>query len=192
MRTQSLIRSAYIKSRYLWILLILLGVAFQGMRRPDISEMELHLMDRFEMGITFAFALEIVWRFVGFLPDWRSFFRRSPGNLIDTGLVLSTLVLQLPVVKNNPVYPWLTILQLLRFYRVILVVPRMRPLLVSTIFAFLPAYHALAHLNPVERIRKYSRSPQHDDLSSSDQLYCRLVRRSDISRRRSGGRPAEL
>ncbi|KAH7099033.1 Ion transport protein-domain-containing protein [Auriculariales sp. MPI-PUGE-AT-0066] len=130
-RTQSFIRVAYVKTRYIWIILVLGGIAVQALRRPDITDWEVLFMDRFEMGITFAFAFEIMWRFAGFLPDWRAFYQRNPGNLLDTSLAISTMILQLPVIKHNPVYPWLTILQLVRFYRVILEVPRMRPLLLS-------------------------------------------------------------
>lgn len=49
-------------------------------------------------------------------------------------LAAATATIQLPFIKNSSVYPWLTIFQLARFYRVILFVPRMRPLLVCGIY----------------------------------------------------------
>lgn len=39
-------------------------------------------------------------------------------------------VIQIPPIPSSQVYPWLTVFQLLRWYRVVLLVPRMKPLLV--------------------------------------------------------------
>lgn len=67
-------------------------------------------------------------RFLVSLPDWRAFWS-SAGNITDVFLAIGTSVIQIPVIRNSTVYPWLTALQLARFYRVILVVPRMKSLL---------------------------------------------------------------
>jgi hypothetical protein len=78
-----------------------------------------------------AFDLEIVIRFVGHLPNWSSFFSTSHQNSFDLLLAVVTTIIQIPPIPNTSVYSWLTIFQLMRWYRVVIVVPRMRPLLVS-------------------------------------------------------------
>ena len=88
-----------------------------------------------ELFITLAFDIEILWRMLAHLPDWRTFFNNS-RNLLDLFLVIVTTIIQIPAVSNSSVYRWLTIFQLFRFYRVILAVPRMRPLLVRAEYAF--------------------------------------------------------
>ena len=70
-----------------------------------------------------------MWRFVGHLPEWKAFFT-GPRNSFDLFLAVSCSVIQIPVILNAPAYPWLTVFQLLRWYRVILAFPRMKPLLV--------------------------------------------------------------
>ncbi|KAJ6589250.1 Ion transport protein-domain-containing protein [Mycena capillaripes] len=56
----------------------------------------------------------------------------GPGqNWLDTALAVGCSVIQVPAIRNSAVYPWFTIFQLMRFYRVILVVPRMKPLLLA-------------------------------------------------------------
>lgn len=82
-----------------------------------------------ELGITIALDAEIALRFLAALPDWRSFFMHGQ-NWLDTILAVGSSVIQIPLIHDSAVYPWFTILQLARFYRVILEVPRMRPLLV--------------------------------------------------------------
>jgi voltage-dependent calcium channel len=82
-----------------------------------------------ELAITLLFDVEIIIRALATLPDWRSFFSYG-NNWLDLILAVGSSVIQIPVIRNSSVYPWFTIFQLARFYRVILVVPRMRPLLV--------------------------------------------------------------
>jgi hypothetical protein len=96
------------------------------LRRFDVTSN----LDRLELCFTLAFDIEITWRFIGHLPQWRSFFKKQNNN-IDLLLALVSTVIQIPPIKHSAVYPWLTISQLARFYRVILFFPRMRPVLVS-------------------------------------------------------------
>ncbi|KAJ6602707.1 Ion transport protein-domain-containing protein [Mycena vulgaris] len=57
--------------------------------------------------------------------------RGAGQNWLDLGLAVGASVIQVPVIQRSGVYPWFTIFQLMRFYRVILVVPRMKPLLLA-------------------------------------------------------------
>ena len=69
---------------------------------------------------------------MGSLPDWRSFWTHG-SNIADLALAVITTIIQIPIIRDSPVYPWLTAFQLARFYRVILVVPRMRGLLAKLV-----------------------------------------------------------
>lgn len=74
--------------------------------------------------------MEILWRLVAHLPDWRA-FGREPANWIDLILAVGSSIIQIPAIHTSPTYAWLTVFQLARWYRVILEVPRMRPLILT-------------------------------------------------------------
>ena len=82
-----------------------------------------------EIAITIALDFEIGLRILATLPHWRKFFQHG-NNWLDTILAIGSTVIQIPIIRRSALYPWFTIFQLARFYRVILVVPRMKPLLV--------------------------------------------------------------
>lgn len=119
----------YEHTRYFWVILALVSLALQATRTVNVSEVHEMVMYYGELAITLSFDLEIILRILASLPDWRSFFKETQNNL-DTFLAIGTSIIQIPVIRNSAAYPWMTILQLMRFYRVILEVPRMRPLLV--------------------------------------------------------------
>ncbi|KAF7291112.1 hypothetical protein MIND_01254300 [Mycena indigotica] len=141
-------------TRWLFVLLALASLALQATRTPEITPRQESILYHAELGITILFDLEIVLRFFAALPDWRGFVglttmsrgimagkegqgRRpthlhSPAqNWLDLVLAVGSSVIQIPFIQSSAVYPWFTILQLMRFYRVILVVPRMKPLLLA-------------------------------------------------------------
>lgn len=56
---------------------------------------------------------------------------RESRNIADLGLCIMTTLIQIPVIHNSDAYPWFTIFQIARFYRVVIAIPRMKRLLVS-------------------------------------------------------------
>ncbi|KAJ3763499.1 Ion transport protein-domain-containing protein [Lentinula raphanica] len=120
----------YDYTRWCWVLLALASLTLQATRTASVSATHAEILSFGELGITFAFDLEIVVRWLATLPDWRSFFTRAQ-NWLDVILAVGSSIIQIPVIKDSTVYPWFTIFQLMRFYRVILEVPRMKPLLLS-------------------------------------------------------------
>ena len=87
------------------------------MRYSDISETI----------VTIALAVEIILRLA---VDRKGFFR-SKRNLTDLFLAVVTCIIQIPPIRNSgQVYAWLTIFQILRFYRVVLAIPVTRNLIV--------------------------------------------------------------
>lgn len=69
-------------------------------------------------------------RFAGYLPHSMRLFLQSGTNLADVGLAIVTSIIQIPFIKRSVVYPWLTVFQIARFYRVIVAFPRTGNLLV--------------------------------------------------------------
>ncbi|KAL0066269.1 calcium channel protein [Marasmius tenuissimus] len=124
------LKTAYDYSKWFWVLLALTSLVLQATRTSDSTDMHEKLMSWGEFVITMLFDVEIVWRFLASLPDWRIFFTRAQ-NWLDLALAIGSSVIQIPAIKNSELYPWFTIFQLARFYRVILVVPRMKPLLLA-------------------------------------------------------------
>ncbi|KAF7334437.1 hypothetical protein MVEN_02273100 [Mycena venus] len=144
-------------TRWFFVALALTSLALQATRTPNITPQQEHVLYLSELAITVAFDIEILLRLIAALPDWRSFFgfggrggagglglggggaekRKKSGvpgpgqNWLDTALAIGCTVIQVPAIQRSAVYPWFTIFQLMRFYRVILVVPRMKPLLLA-------------------------------------------------------------
>lgn len=130
------LKTAYRMTRYIWVILALASLVLQATRTVEVGEIHNTLLDWGELAITIMFDVEIVIRAAAELPDWRGFFKHG-NNVLDLLLAIGSSVIQIPFIHNSKVYPWLTIFQLARFYRVILEVPRMKPLLVrALIFLF--------------------------------------------------------
>ena len=126
----NIFKTMYSYSSWIWVLLALTSLVLQATRTVTISETHALILYYGELAITIAFDTEMVLRVLASLPEWRHFFEHGT-NWIDGVLAIGSTIIQIPAIKNSSVYPWFTIFQLARFYRVILVVPRMKPLLVS-------------------------------------------------------------
>jgi hypothetical protein len=136
--TDGLILKAYNKTELAWVALVLADLVAQATRTSSSSASMLNLLASLELGFTLAFDGEMVIRITGYFPDWRGFFSRG-RNSFDLFLAVVCSIIQIPAVTDSAVYPWLTVFQLLRWYRVILAFPRMKPLLVGLV------YHDLEH-----------------------------------------------
>lgn len=123
-------KTIYSYTSWIWVLLALTSLVLQATRTVTISPTHALVLYFGELAITLSFDIEIVLRVLASLPDWRQFFEHG-NNWIDGVLAIGCTIIQIPGVIDSDVYPWFTIFQLARFYRVILVVPRMKPLLVS-------------------------------------------------------------
>ncbi|ORY24315.1 high-affinity cell membrane calcium channel [Naematelia encephala] len=130
-----LVLKMYERTELFWVLLALTDVIAQGTRNSNSSSDNLTLLNNLELAFTLAFDLEIIIRIIAHLPDWQSFFLRG-RNDFDLFLAVACSIVQIPAITNSSIYPWLTIFQLLRWYRVILAFPRMKPLLVTMFGSF--------------------------------------------------------
>ncbi|CAO1624241.1 unnamed protein product [Sympodiomycopsis kandeliae] len=121
-------------TKYLWLAVIVADLSIQATRASDATDVDATKRDNLELYITIALDAEMVLRFVSYLldDDWRSFWAtgvQGTRNKADTFLAVITTIIQIPAIRHSAVYPWLTIFQLQRFYRVIVAVPRMERLL---------------------------------------------------------------
>jgi hypothetical protein len=115
--------------RWCWVALALASLVLQATRTVDMSDTHKQVLDIGETTFTAVFAIEIFVRLAAELPAWRNFFKKGTNNF-DTVLAVACVILQIPAVKDSASYPYLTAFQLARFYRVIMELPRMRPLMV--------------------------------------------------------------
>ncbi|KAG0185974.1 calcium channel protein [Apophysomyces sp. BC1034] len=123
-----------VKSRsffYFGGLVVLLDLAFMCVRSVYVSEYILESLDNIETAFTFVFAIEIVIRMVG-ATSWMHFWT-SGRNKFDLFLVITTCVIQLPVIQDSEAYKYLTIFQCLRTYRLFLCLPRVRRILAAAL-----------------------------------------------------------
>lgn len=107
--------------------LVFLDMIFMCLRSFYASEQLLELIDNAETAFTFVFAIEIIIRMAG-ATSWMNFWS-TKRNLFDLFLVISTCVIQLPMIQDSYVYKYLTIFQILRMYRLFICIPRVRRLL---------------------------------------------------------------
>lgn len=114
-------RTVYYTIEPIFPVLIIADLVIQACRRANQSRHLDHALYRLEAAFTAVFALEIVVRFVVHLPHPRLFFRRR-RNTADLALAVITAVIIIEPVKNalGHAYYWLTVFQIMRFYRVIL------------------------------------------------------------------------
>ncbi|KAK7696443.1 hypothetical protein QCA50_001100 [Cerrena zonata] len=124
------VKDVYESVRWCWVALALASLVLQATRKVEIGATHQEVLDKGELVLTIVFDVEIFIRILAHLPDWRSFFYHGQ-NWLDLVLAIGSTIIQIPVIHNSTAYPWLTIFQLMRFYRVILEIPRMKPLLLA-------------------------------------------------------------
>ncbi|OJA17446.1 hypothetical protein AZE42_05939 [Rhizopogon vesiculosus] len=159
--SQNKLKAFYSYTRWCWVFLALASLAVQATASSDMSDMHREILNNSELALTVAFDIEIILRIAAELPAWRKFFQHG-NNWLDLVLAVGSTLIQIPAIHNSELYPWLTIFQLARFYRVILEFPRMKPLML-TVFGnlyglanmtlFLLLVNLLAALVSVELIR---------------------------------------
>lgn len=132
----SKVKDFYESIRWCFIALALASLVLQATGSDESGPTHREILDKGETILTVVFDIEMVIRLVAYLPDWRAFAAKGQ-NWLDLTLAVGSTIIQIPVIHNSSVYPWLTIFQLARFYRVILEIPRMKPLLVSLAIAIL-------------------------------------------------------
>ena len=119
----------YYKFEFLFIACIAVNMFVQCFRSYDMSEDTRFILSRFEVAFTIVFMAEIIVRFLVHLPHWKLFFAFK-RNWVDLILALGSVIIAIGPVKRKlgHAYFWLTVFQILRFYRVVLATPFTRTL----------------------------------------------------------------
>ncbi|KAG0336009.1 calcium channel protein, partial [Podila humilis] len=113
---------------FIWVAAVIVDLVFQCMRQYSSPLEYLDKLDRIEFWFTVAFAIEIIIRFLAYMPQPKHFFD-SRKNLVDLFLATITLIIQIPPIRNSRAYIYLTLFQVLRIYRPIIYVERLRSLI---------------------------------------------------------------
>ncbi|KAG0229344.1 calcium channel protein [Actinomortierella wolfii] len=116
----------------LWVIAIVVDLCFQCLRRYNMTSAELARLERIEFWFTIAFAVDIIIRFLVYLPKPKSFFK-SKKNCMDLFLAIVTLIIQIGPIRNSSAYKYLTVFQVLRIYRPVIYVERLRSLIVRVL-----------------------------------------------------------
>lgn len=117
-RRPSTIKKVYDKTEWVWVIIIFFDLVAQALRSSSMSEDRARFIDVTETVVTLILLLEIGLRFAS---DWRTFHRKR-RNWTDLFLAVTTCIIQIPVIKNSGrPYTILTLFQILRVYRIVLV-----------------------------------------------------------------------
>ncbi|RUS24572.1 hypothetical protein BC938DRAFT_473378 [Jimgerdemannia flammicorona] len=127
-----------------WVLTVFADLAVMGLKRNDMSDETLaelgmleracnYNMDFGELLFTMAFAFEIIVRFSSFYPFWGNFFNERI-NSVDLALAVITCLIRIPPIHDSSVYPYLTAFQVIRGYRIIMAIPRLKAQMVRELF----------------------------------------------------------
>ncbi|KAG0090940.1 calcium channel protein [Podila epicladia] len=112
----------------IWVLVVVADLVFQCLPQYNSPIEFLVKLHRVEFWFTVAFAVEIAIRFLVYLPQPTDFFG-SKKNMVDLFLAIATLVIQIPPIHKSHSYVYLTVFQILRIYRPIIYVERLRSLI---------------------------------------------------------------
>lgn len=117
-----------------WILLVVVDLLCMAFKNNSMSGQELEALNMVETIFSIAFLFEILLRMLGQIKDLKSFFQ-DKLNAIDFLIAIITCIIQIPpIVENRYVYVWFTGFQVLRIYRLVVAIPRLRGLMVSEDF----------------------------------------------------------
>ncbi|BEI83049.1 hypothetical protein CcaverHIS002_0309170 [Cutaneotrichosporon cavernicola] len=136
----------YRKTEPFWVLLILLDVIAQGTKAANSSPWHMSFLRQMGLAFGIIWPVEIALRYLTYVPDWRAFFKIK-RNDFDLLLAIGSAITELvPAVRQSQYHSWLTVFDLLRWYRVILLVPRMKPLLVNIFGSFTGLFNMVVFL----------------------------------------------
>lgn len=111
----------YYRFEFLFPLAILVDIIAQCFRKSGQSTFGIFTLYKIESGFTVLFLVEILFRFGLYLPKWRLFFKLK-RNCFDLFLAVITSIIILGPVRNKlgQAYYWLTVFQIMRCYRIVL------------------------------------------------------------------------
>ncbi|KAI7862921.1 Ion transport protein-domain-containing protein [Spinellus fusiger] len=115
--------------RPFWVLLVAIDMIVMATKNNNMTSDQLAALDHAELGFTLAFLVEILLRLYSQRRQLGVFFS-DRMNKTDTFLAFITCIIWIPPIHDNKIaYAWLTGFQILRIYRIVMVIPRLRRLM---------------------------------------------------------------
>jgi Ion transport protein. len=129
LKKQNIFLKYYYNLEFIFPIVIMMNLFVQCFRDHNMSDTRRHIIFRLEVAFTVVFFVEILLRLALHFPNWRMFFI-SKRNSFDLFLGVITLIIVINPIKEKlgHAYYWLTVFQIIRFYRVVLAMPITRSL----------------------------------------------------------------
>ncbi|KAK9388500.1 Ion transport protein-domain-containing protein [Lipomyces mesembrius] len=116
------LKQIYTNIEPVFVLLIFIDFIIECCKSSTMSERRSNIIYLSQVITSTVLLLEILFRFAASLPYWRAFFLlpQNTKNYIDLLLVIITCVILIPPIKDSRIaYPWLSLFQVARIYRVV-------------------------------------------------------------------------
>ncbi|KAI8096858.1 Ion transport protein-domain-containing protein [Halteromyces radiatus] len=116
-------------TRPLWILLVVADLVVMAIKNNNMTEKQVTKLNSVEYGFSLAFMVEIFLRFISERQQLRIFFK-DKANRADMIISIMSCIIWIPSIRNNPVaFAWLSGFPIMRIYRVLVAIPRLRRLI---------------------------------------------------------------
>ncbi|KAF9586210.1 calcium channel protein [Lunasporangiospora selenospora] len=113
---------------FFWVVAVVVDLVFQCLPQYTTPPERLAQLGQIELVFTIAFVFDVLIRFLIYMPDTKEFFR-SRKNCVDLFLALVTMIIQIPAIRSQRIYIYLSVFQVLRIYRPIIYVERLQTLI---------------------------------------------------------------
>lgn len=124
-RPKTALQRSYEIGQLLWVFVIALDLIIQALRSSDMDGSTEQLIDVTQIVVTILLDIDMI---VRILVDRRR-FHRSWRNIFDLALAVITSIILIPPIRDSQAYPWLTVFQIVRAYRLVMAIPTTRKLI---------------------------------------------------------------
>ncbi|KAI9303230.1 Ion transport protein-domain-containing protein [Cunninghamella echinulata] len=132
-RKRTILQELVIFSKPLWVLLVVIDLIVMACKNNDMTPQQIAMLDSVETGFTLVFLVEILIRLFAERKQLKSFFM-DKSNQVDLLIVMMTCIICIPPIRANTIaYAWLSGFQVMRIYRVLIAIPRIRNLIVRVL-----------------------------------------------------------
>lgn len=156
-------------------IIIMVDLFVMCFRTYDMSDSRARILKKFELATTIILLVESICRFLFYFPNWRLYFY-SKRNIFDLFLAIITFVIVIEPIRQKlgHAYDWLTVFQILRFYRVVLATKVTRGLWLKinsnfrALFDLALFFFILTFLSSIIMTRYFEGTFSEDDLDFSE------------------------
>ncbi|CAO3597764.1 unnamed protein product [Absidia cylindrospora] len=130
---KSLFQEWVAASKPVWILLVAADLVVMAIKSYDMPVKQVATLDSVECGFSVAFLIEILLRLVSQNRQLKQFFN-DKTNRADMIISIMACIIWIPSVHGNRMlFAWLSGFQIMRIYRVVMAIPRLRTLIVRVL-----------------------------------------------------------